>query len=62
MNTDQVKGALKEAAGKVQQKAGELVDSPEQQAKGLAKQVEGAAQKKVGDVKEAVDDARKAAK
>ncbi len=62
MNTDQVKGALKEAAGKVQQKAGELVDSPEQQAKGLAKQVEGAAQKKVGDVKEAIDDARKAAK
>ncbi|MBP7354119.1 CsbD family protein [Comamonas sp. CMM03] len=62
MNTDQVKGALKEAAGKVQQKAGELIDSPEQQAKGLAKQVEGAAQKKVGDVKEAVDDARKASK
>ena len=43
MNTDQVKGALKEAAGKVQQKAGELIDSPGQQAKGLAKQVEGAA-------------------
>ena len=62
MNTDQVKGTLKEAAGKVQQKAGELIDSPEQQAKGLAKQVEGAAQKKVGDVKEAVDDARKASK
>ncbi|MEG2046300.1 MAG: CsbD family protein [Comamonas sp.] len=62
MNTDQVKGVLKEAAGKVQQKAGELIDSPEQQAKGLAKQVEGATQKKVGDVKEAIDDARKAAK
>lgn len=59
MNTDQVKGTLKEAAGKVQQKAGELIDSPEQQAKGLAKQVEGATQKKVGDVKEAVEDARK---
>lgn len=59
MNTDQIKGTLKEAAGKVQQKAGELIDSPEQQAKGLAKQVEGAAQKKVGDVKEAIDDARK---
>lgn len=62
MNTDQVKGVLKGAAGKVQQKAGELIDSPEQQAKGLAKQVEGAAQKKAGDVKEAVDDARKASK
>lgn len=62
MNTDQIKGTLKEAAGKVQQKAGELIDSPEQQAKGVAKQVEGATQKKVGDVKEAIDDAKKASK
>src|SRR5256885_11675080 len=52
MNTDQIKGTLKDAAGKVQQKAGELIDSPEQQAKGIAKQVEGTAQKKLGDVKE----------
>lgn len=59
MNKDQIKGAVKDAAGKVQQKAGELVNSPEQQAKGIAKQVEGQAQKKVGDVKEAVKDARK---
>ena len=59
MNKDQVTGALKEAAGKVQQKAGELIDSPEQQAKGLAKQVEGVAQKKAGDVKEAIEDAQK---
>lgn len=59
MNTDQIKGAVKDVAGKVQQKAGELVNSPEQQAKGIAKQVEGQAQKKVGDVKEAVKDASK---
>lgn len=59
MNKDQIKGAVKDAAGKVQQKAGELVNSPEQQAKGIAKQVEGQAQKKVGDVKEAIKDARK---
>jgi uncharacterized protein YjbJ (UPF0337 family) len=59
MNKDQVKGAIKDAAGKVQQKAGELIDSPEQQAKGIAKQVEGTAQKKVGDVKEAIKDAKK---
>ena len=59
MNSDQVKGTLKEAAGKVQQKAGELIDSPEQQAKGVAKQVEGAAQKKAGDVKDAIDDLKK---
>ncbi|CAB5721839.1 CsbD-like [Delftia tsuruhatensis] len=59
MNKDQVKGALKDAAGKVQQTAGELLNSPEQQAKGIAKQVEGTAQKKVGDVKEAIKEARK---
>ena len=57
MNTDQLKGALKEAAGKVQTKAGELIDSPEQQAKGLANQAEGKVQKNVGDAKEVLKDA-----
>jgi uncharacterized protein YjbJ (UPF0337 family) len=59
MNTDQIKGALKDAAGKVQQKSGELIDSPEQQAKGVAKQVEGTAQKNYGDAKEKIKDATK---
>lgn len=59
MNTDQVKGALKEAAGKVQQKVGEVTNSPEQQVKGVAKQVEGNVQKNYGDAKEAVKDAQK---
>ncbi len=57
MNSDQVKGALKDAAGKVQEKAGEVVGSKEQQAKGLAKQAEGTVQKNVGDTKEAIKDA-----
>ncbi len=57
MNSDQVKGALKDAAGKVQQKAGEVTGSKEQQAKGLAKQAEGTVQKNVGDAKETVKDA-----
>jgi len=59
MNTDQVKGTLKDAAGKVQQKTGELINSPEQQAKGVAKQVEGQTQKNYGDVKENIKDATK---
>ena len=62
MNGDQIKGTLKEAAGKVQQKIGEVIDSPEQQAKGIAKQVEGEVQKAVGDVKEAASDAADKAK
>lgn len=57
MNSDQVKGSLKDAAGKVQQKAGEVVGSKEQQAKGLAKQAEGKMQKTVGDTKEVAKDA-----
>lgn len=57
MNKDQVKGAVKDAAGKVQQKAGEAINSPEQQAKGLNKQAEGKLQKGAGNVKEAVKDA-----
>ena len=59
MNTDQIKGALKEVAGKVQQKTGEVLDSPEQQVKGAAKQVEGTVQKNYGDAKENIKDATK---
>lgn len=54
MNKDQVKGAAKDAAGKMQEKAGEAVGSDKQQAKGLVKQVEGKVQKAYGDAKEAV--------
>jgi uncharacterized protein YjbJ (UPF0337 family) len=59
MNKDQVKGAIKDAAGKVQEKTGEIIGSEEQQAKGLAKQAEGKVQKGYGDAKEAVKDANK---
>ena len=56
MNTDQVKGTVKDVAGKVQEKAGQAVGSDTQQAKGQAKQVEGKMQKGVGDVKEHLKD------
>ena len=52
MNTDQIKGAAKEVLGKVQEKTGEILNSPEQQVKGAAKQVEGSVQKNYGDAKE----------
>ena len=54
MNRDQVKGSIKDAAGKVQRKAGEAVGSTEQQVKGAARQAEGKVQKAAGDVREAV--------
>ena len=56
MNKDQVKGTAKDIAGKVQEEAGKLTGSKEQEAKGLGKQVEGKIQKKVGDAKETVKD------
>ncbi|SEL87601.1 CsbD-like [Roseateles sp. YR242] len=59
MNKDQVKGAVKDAAGKVQQKTGEAIGSTEQQAKGLARQAEGKVQKSYGDAKEVAKDANK---
>jgi len=59
MNKDQVKGAAKDVAGKVQEEAGKLVGSEEQQIKGLSKQISGKVQKGIGDVKQAVDDLNK---
>jgi uncharacterized protein YjbJ (UPF0337 family) len=60
MNKDQVKGVIKDAEGKVQETAGQIVGSREQQAKGVAKQVEGKVQKNIGDAREALKDARHA--
>ena len=62
MNKDQVKGTIKDVAGKVQEKAGDLTGSEKQQIKGLKNQVEGKVQKGVGDVKEAFKDANDATK
>jgi uncharacterized protein YjbJ (UPF0337 family) len=54
MNKDQAKGAVKDAAGKVQEKTGKAIGSPDQEAKGRVRQVEGKAQKAYGDVKAAL--------
>lgn len=56
MNKNQVKGALKDVAGKVQEEVGKLVGSKEQQVKGLGKQITGKAEKAYGDAKEVVKD------
>jgi uncharacterized protein YjbJ (UPF0337 family) len=59
VNKDQVKGAAKDVAGKVQEEVGKLVGSKEQQIKGLSKQISGKVQKGIGDVKEVVEDLKK---
>jgi len=52
MNRDQAKGTMKDVAGKIQRKTGELTGSTSQQVKGAAKQVAGKVQKAVGDMRE----------
>jgi len=59
MNKNQVKGAAKNVAGKVQEQAGKLVGSKEQQIKGLSKQISGKTQKAVGDVEQSIEDLKK---
>jgi uncharacterized protein YjbJ (UPF0337 family) len=59
MNKNQVKGAAKDAMGKVQEGAGKLTGSKQQQAKGLTKQAAGKVQKGVGDATEAARNAGK---
>ena len=55
MNRDQAKGTMKDVAGKVQRKAGEITGSTSQQVKGAAKQVTGKVQKTFGDVRDDAD-------
>lgn len=55
MNEDQVKGSVKQTAGKVQKKVGEMVDSKKQQHEGLKKQAEGKTEKTIGNVKDTFD-------
>ena len=59
MNRNQMKGAVKNVAGKVQQKVGELTGNKTQQAKGVAKQVQGKVQRGAGNVEEALDKANR---
>jgi len=59
MNKDQVTGAAKDAAGKVERKTGEVVGSDKMQIKGAVKQVEGKVQEAVGNGEVRAKDANK---
>lgn len=58
MNRDQVKGVLKDKAGKTQQKAGKAAGSSDPHAKGVAKQGEARMQKASDNVKAALRNSR----
>lgn len=57
MNKDEIKGAVKDVAGKAQREVGKLTGSEKQQVKGALNQAEGKIQKGVGHVKDALDKA-----
>ena len=62
MNRNQVKGTMKDVAGKVQRKVGEVTGSSKQQVKGMARQAEGKLQKGLGNVEQAADDSMEEAR
>ena len=55
MNKYQVKGESKIIAGKVQERVGRMIGSPEQRLKGQDRQITGHLQKGMGYIKQAVD-------
>jgi uncharacterized protein YjbJ (UPF0337 family) len=59
MNKNQVKGAMNEAAGKVQKNVGDAIDSPSQEIKGTAREVKGKIQKNIGNAQEQAEDRTK---
>lgn len=62
MNKDQIKGAIKDAAGKVQEQVGKATGSRPQEVKGVKKQTDAKDQKVVGDLEETSKDIRESNK
>jgi len=52
MNRDQVNGRMKEARGKIQDKAGKATGNTSARLKGMARQASGKLQKNAGDARE----------
>jgi uncharacterized protein YjbJ (UPF0337 family) len=61
MNKNEIKGGMKEAAGKAQKEFGKAVDSPKHTLEGGMKEVAGKVQKEAGKVQEDVRKQRKEA-
>ena len=52
---NQVKGAAKEASGKLRKNLGDLTDNHSEEFKGAAKEMEGKAQRKIGEAQSDLD-------
>lgn len=62
MNKDQVKGKVKDVAGRVERQVGEWTGDPEKQVNGALKQAEGKVQNAWGNAKDAGEKAAKNSK
>ena len=62
MNKDQIKGAVKNITGQIQEQTGAIVGNQKQQTKGLHKQISGRTQELLGDAKAAVKQVPQAVK
>lgn len=58
MNKDQLKGAVKDTAGKAQKEVGKATGNKTQEVKGAAKQGEGKVQTAYGNLKETLKNSR----
>jgi uncharacterized protein YjbJ (UPF0337 family) len=61
MNKNEIKGGMKEAAGKAQKEFGKAVDSPKHTIEGGMKELGGKVQKEAGKIQEDVRKERKEA-
>jgi uncharacterized protein YjbJ (UPF0337 family) len=57
MDTDRIKGGVKEGAGKVKEEWGDVTDNPATEIEGKKEQAEGKIQQGWGEAKDAVRDA-----
>jgi len=57
MDSNEIKGKVKDLGGKAQEKFGEVTNDKEQQLKGMGKQAEGKVQEGYGKAKDAVNNA-----
>jgi uncharacterized protein YjbJ (UPF0337 family) len=57
MDSNEIKGKMKDVGGKAQEKFGEVTGNKEQELKGMGKQAEGKVQETYGKAKDAVRDA-----
>lgn len=58
MNRDQMRGSIRDTAGRIQRKFGQLFGNSRQEVRGMETQAEGKTQKAAGDISDALGKAK----